>query len=264
MNTPIVMAAFGTTTTAVTTYKSIDDNIRAAFPEQKTVWSYTSKTIKNTLQSRNNQTILDPLEALQSLAQEGHQQAVVQSLHFLGGHEFHNLKRTIAQAEISTELGTPILTSVDDYKRMSAGLIQRLHSRPADEALVLIGHGTNHSCWPGFLALEHFLRDRFGNRIFLGCAEHFPTAEETVARIARNGFLKVCLIPFMLVAGHHFQRDIIGQHPTSWKSICQSSFMSVFTIERGMGVEPVTSEILISHIHETMEKLDSDKKSTPS
>jgi len=255
MKTPIVMAAFGTTTKAVTTYNYIDSHIRSAFPEHKVIWSYTSHMIKATLQKQNNRTIVSPAEALQQLADQGYQQAVVQSLHFLAGHEFHKLKREVEHVEIFSSLGLPILSSVADYRNICIGLTPLLLSRPYDEALVLIGHGTNHPIWPGFLVLEHFLRDRFADRIFLGCVEHFPTAEEIVDKIVQRGFKKACLIPFMLVAGRHFQRDLLGENPTSWKSLLRSASISVTSINRGMGMEPITSDILISHIQDAMDAL---------
>ena len=249
------MAAFGSTTKAVSTYDYIDTRIRAAFPENLIIWCYTSHMVRDRLQETNNSRVLNPAEALELLMEQGHQQTVVQSLHLLAGYEFHKLKSETSQDRIRVSLGLPILSTINDFRIITSGLVQLLQSRPDDEALVLIGHGTYHPSWPSFLALEYFLRDHFGGRIFSGCIEHFPTSEETVARIVKSGFKRACLIPFMLIAGRHFQRDIISPAPASWQSCCQAASISASFIDKGIGMEPYTSDILINHINNAMNTL---------
>lgn len=242
------MAAFGTTTKAASVYNYIDTRVRAAFPEHPIIWSYTSKMIRSTLEDQGNGTILNPGQALQKLSDQGHKKAVVQSLHFLAGYEFHKLKKETQVTDIDVGLGLPILSSVTDYHKISWQLTQLLQSRPDDEALIVVGHGTNHPSWSGFLALDYFLRDQFDGRLFFGCIEHFPTAEETIVKLIQGGFKKAFLIPFMLVAGRHFQREILGDDPTSWKSLCNNASIIFATSNQGMGMEPVTSELIVDHI----------------
>ncbi len=252
MKIPIVMATFGTTTRAAQTYDVIDKRIRSAFPGHPVSWSYTSKIIKHQVNRSGNEKILDPPETLQQLADQGYKSAVVQSLHMLAGYEFNRLKQILSQAEIETQLGLPLLSNPDDYRKISSGLIKLLDSRPDDEALVLVGHGTDHPSWSSFIALEHFLRNHFGRRVFLGCVEHYPSGEETVTRIAAHGFTSACLVPFMLVAGYHFQKELLGEEPQSWKSLFQHAAIDLDVIDRGIGMEPFISDILVSHIRQAI------------
>jgi len=252
MNIPIVMAAFGTTTEAADTYSFIDSRIRDRFPGHQILWGYSSRAIKKVLNETEGQTIYSPVECLEQLASQGHRGVVVQPLYFLAGNEFHRLKKEAGAVSINTRFGLPILSSPTDYRRTSEGLARFLQSRRDDEALVLVGHGSLHPSWSGFLALEYFLRERFSSRIFLGCVEHFPSAEETVARIIEGGWKKVCLVPFLLVAGYHFQKQLMGDDPDSWKSVCRAASLAVTAIDRGMGMESFLSDILVSHIYDAI------------
>lgn len=253
---PIVMVAVGTTTTAADTYNSIGSEIQEHFPGHSILWSYSSRKIKKSLDRLGDRAVFSPVEILEKLVSEGHRQAVVQPLYFLAGYEFHRLKQEAGSIDIDIGFGRPILGSPLDYRETSAGLGRLLQTRPEDEALVLVGHGTSHPSWSGFLALEYFLRQRFDNRIFLGCIEHFPSVEETVARIIKGGWEKVCLIPFLLVAGYHYQKQLMGDNLNSWKSFCSAASISVTAIDKGMGMEPFIADILIRHIQEALGNLN--------
>lgn len=248
MNTPIVMAAFGTTTGAMATYARIDTRIRQRFPDREIVWACSSRMVKDRIKKRRNIDVLHPHEALRCLQAQGHEWAVVQSVHFLAGHEFYRLIEEAGGEGIRTAVGLPLLSSVADYQRVGTALAPLVASRLPDEAIVLVGHGTDHPGWASYLALQHLLRERFGERIFVGCVEEYPGADEVVARVAAAGLKKVCLIPFMLVAGVHFREDLMGEDDDSWKSLFAAAGIEVAAVDQGIGMLPEISDILADHI----------------
>lgn len=248
MNPPIVMAAFGTTTGALATYAYIDTRIRQRFPDHEIIWAYSSRMVKDRIKKRKNIDIVHPHEALRRLQEQGHEWAVVQSVHFLAGHEFYRLIEEAGGEEIRTAVGLPLLSSVADYQRIGTALASLIASRLPDEAIVLVGHGTDHPSWASYPALQHLLRERFGERIFVGCVEEYPGADEIVARVAAAGLKKVCLIPFMLVAGVHFREDLVGEDDDSWKSLFTAAGIEVETVDQGIGMLPEISDILADHI----------------
>lgn len=255
MEIPIVIGAFGTTTRAAQTYEVIDNRIKSAFPDCPILWSYTSHLIKQQVNRKEQQKIVNPLEALETLADQGYHSAIVQPLHILAGHDFSRLQAMVAKSPIDVQLGLPLLSHPADYRVMSQGLVDLLTNRPTDEALVIVGHGTDHPGWTGFFALEHFLREHFQERIFIGCVEQYPCAQETVARITQHGFAKICLVPFMMVAGYHFQKELQGDEPDSWTSVCGQAAIDLHIIDRGIGMEPCTSDILINHIQQAIDAI---------
>lgn len=241
------MAAFGTTTKALATYEFIDKHVRARFPGHQVVWAYSSRMVKDFIKRRKKIELQHPHQALRKLKDQGHEWAVVQSVHFLAGHEFYRLIAEAEGEDIRTAIGLPLLSSMDDYYRIGEALRPLIDSRP-DQATVLVGHGTDHPSWASYLALQHLLRERFGNRIFVGVVEEYPEPDEVVVKVLAAGFRKVCLIPFMLVAGVHFKEDLIGDEDDSWKSLFEAAGIEVAAVDQGLGMVPGISEIFADHI----------------
>ena len=115
MKIPIVMAAFGTTTTALETYSLINQRLTERFPDNEILWSYSSRMVKDWIKKSQNIDLKHPHQVLFELKEKGCTWAVVQSLHVLNGHEFYRLVERVRQCAISTSLGLPLLTSPEDF-----------------------------------------------------------------------------------------------------------------------------------------------------
>ncbi len=261
MNTPIIMAAFGTTSHALATYQNIDQHIRRRFAEHPVSWAYSSRIVNRRLEEGGKGTYNHPLEAVQIIQEQGYRQAVIQSLHLLPGQEFHQLFRDCRQAAIPCHIGMPLLTSPQDYRKMIDCLAPLIVARP-DKAILLIGHGTNHPIWVAYHALEGIFRRCFGNRIFVGVVEKSPDSEKVPEEIAAVGFRQVCMIPLLLVAGMHYARDVIGAGENSWLARLQRQGLEVESIAQGLGLQPQFCEIIIDHIEEAL--LHADQQKPPS
>ena len=159
MKTPIVITAFGTTTKAVDTYDYMDKIIRERFPDHETRWSYTSRMVRNLVKEKQKIELKSTKEVLTELEDEGYNQAVVQSLHVLCGTEFHRLINETKQCRIRTSIGLPLLSSPADYSALITGADNIFSTPDNDEAVVLVGHGTEHPVWSSYIALEYLFRD---------------------------------------------------------------------------------------------------------
>jgi sirohydrochlorin cobaltochelatase len=248
MKVPIIMSAFGTTSTAIATYTLLDACIRNHFPQSEIMWAYSSKTINRELKDRK-QSVLRPEEVLQQLADRGISQAIVQSLHLFSGTEFHSLIKTVRESQLNCSVGRPLLTSPEDYDQLSEMLRPTISGRP-DKAILVLGHGTNHPIWTAYYCLEKILRKKFGRRVFVGVVEKYPDSSHLVDEIADHGFKEVCIIPLFLVAGMHYKRDIISGSNTSWKSRLESRKLEVESIDYGIGQYSCLKDIIIRHITE--------------
>ena len=93
MNVPIVIAAFGTTPTALSTYSHLDKAIRPNFAGHEIIWSYSSRLAARQLPSTEAAACIHPEEIMQQLADRGYDRVLVQPLHLLPGIEFHDLQR---------------------------------------------------------------------------------------------------------------------------------------------------------------------------
>lgn len=249
MEIPIVMAAFGTTSRAMDTYERIDAAVRAAFPGHPVTWAYTSRVVRAHMKKKRRTDLKDLDQVLADLQAQGHPWAVVQSLHLICGHEFYRLVAAGDQPRIRTSIGLPLLCSAADYHAVVRALVPVIGDQ-ADEAVILVGHGTDHPAWCAYAALEHMLQERFGDRVRVGLVdEGDPSlAREAVVRaVVERGFGRVRLIPFLLVAGVHFEEDLAGDDD-SWKADCEAAGLSVVLENKGLGHHRPVVDLFCRHI----------------
>ncbi|MBU0970137.1 MAG: sirohydrochlorin cobaltochelatase [Proteobacteria bacterium] len=248
-NIPIILTAFGTTARAFSTYDRMDRIFRQRFPDHPLHWAYSSRMVRHAM--NNKKKLKDPVETARSLAQKGYEWVVIQSLHLICGHEFDRLVTQRDQAPIRSSMGLPLLTSQKDYAAV-ANALAPLFPRQTDQALILVGHGTDHPAWTAYPALESILRQHHGDRVFLGVVEGYPGMDHTLDRIKAAGFNRVCLIPFMLVAGVHFREDLTCE-PDSWQKTFEREGIEVSVVNQGIGhMEDVTS-IFCDHISDALD-----------
>ena len=119
---PIVLTAFGTTTRARETYDFMDGLIRAAFPGRDLHWAFSSRMVRDRLKDKKKSAARHPHEVLRALADQGHEWAVVQSVHLLCGHEFFRLIDEVQTQPIRTSIGLPLLSSREDYLHLAGAL----------------------------------------------------------------------------------------------------------------------------------------------
>lgn len=248
---PVILTAFGTTEAAFSTYEKMDTVIKQQFPENPVLWAYSSRMVKHALKRKKKLDLKDPLETARILADQGHAWAVFQSLHLICGHEFDRLKDERGHVEIRSAMGLPLLTSHRDYEETATALAPLLPADP-DQAVVLVGHGTDHPAWTAYPALEAVLRQQYGNRIFLGVVEDFPDMDYTLERVKAGGFDKACLIPLMLVAGVHFKEDLTCEED-SWQKTFEREGIAVSVVDKGIGHVDGITNIFCRHISEALD-----------
>lgn len=250
---PIVVTAFGTTAKAFSTYEKMDAVLKRELPDQPVFWAYSSRMVKHAMKRNKNLDLKDPAEVLSMLRQQGHPWAVLQSLHLIGGHELHRLAQEGRRVDIRLSLGLPLLSSPGDFMETARAMESVIKGADSDSAIILIGHGTDHPAWTSYFALEMIMREKYGtDRIFTGVVEGFPEMETTVERVTGAGFSKVLLVPFMLVAGVHFQEDLTGDDD-SWQAVFERRGVDVSLVSDGIGTLDGISTIYARHMREALD-----------
>jgi len=163
----------------------------------------------------------------------------VQSLHVIAGGEFDRMSALCLEFASRTgsdvRVAGPLLACTHDAplvaKALAGSITECITHRDgptrqtggADEAIVLMGHGTTHAAQQLYralaarLALERPLT-------YLGVLEavdpHNSLSVQAIIRTltARN-IRRARLVPFLTVAGRHAHNDLAGPEPGSWKSI---------------------------------------------
>jgi len=251
MQIPIVLTAFGTTSRARQTYGFIDNIIKGEFPGHEIHWAFSSRMVRDRLKQKKGFETRHPHEVLQTLSQQGHIWAVVQSMHLLCGHEFYRMIEEVQALPIRTSIGLPLLSSYKDHRQLARALGFD-EGLAEGEALVLVGHGTDHPSWSSYLALETILREVYGSRIYVGVVEGYPYQEQVVQAVTSAGVRKVRLIPLMIVAGVHFIEDLCGKKD-SWKAAFEGAGLEVGVESQGIGTREEVVRIFIDHIREALD-----------
>lgn len=254
MKPPIVLTAFGTTSKALDTYAYMDSVIKNAFKGHPVVWAYTSSIIQHRLKETTDVHLKDPETVLSELADQGHQQAVVQSMHLICGHEYYKMADKVQQVPgMQTSIGMPLLTAVDDYHAVGRALaIEELLQE--NEAVVLVGHGTRHPSWTSYPALENILQTTFGPDVHVVVIERNQSKNDAIDKIVKTGAQQIAMVPFMLVAGMHFKRDLTGG-PDSWEAAFHEKNIFTTLKQEGVGYNKKVIDIFIHHIQDALSQL---------
>ena len=248
---PIVIAAFGTNSKARETYDHLDARFRKHFPGHEILWAFSSRIICKK-GGEQHVPIFSPQQVLETLFSHRHPWAVVQSLHLIGGHEFNRLVTETEKSPIRTSIGLPLLSSPADFIALCAALTPLINAHP-HQAIILVGHGTDHPAWCAYPALRYFLRRQFGARVFVGVIEEGnPSSTEVIADIMAAGYKEVCIIPLLLVAGMHFHRDLAGDHKNSWLSLLAQADIRVEMSQQGIGLLPAIGDMFCQHIEDAL------------
>ncbi|MRT94635.1 sirohydrochlorin cobaltochelatase [Ancylomarina sp. 16SWW S1-10-2] len=260
--TGILLVSFGSSYPETrATFKNIEENVKAAFPEQEIRWAYTSKFIRKKLRKRGEQ-IDSPAEALAKMGEEGFKKVAVQSLHVIPGEEYENLKKTVVafsgipKGIEEAKLGAPLLYHHTDVQALTEVLLRNLPSdMTTKDALVFMGHGTQHTANVYYPAMQYYLWQKNPN-IFLATVEGYPELDDVIEKLDQKKWKKVYLMPFMTIAGDHARNDMAGEDSDSWQSQLEAKGYEVESVLSGMADQNEIVQIWIDHLKEVFQEMN--------
>lgn len=250
--TGILLVAFGSSeASAQVSFENIDKATKAAYPEIPVRWAYTSHIIRKKL-AKQGKHLDSPEVALAKMMDEGFTHVAVQSLHTIGGAEYHDLRRTVGSFKTmggfrKIILGYPMLATQQDMERTVDAILANIpKARKKDEAVVLMGHGTHHPANAFYAALMFQLQLRDSN-IFVGTVEGYPEIGDIQELLQKNKIKKAYLMPFMSVAGDHAKNDMAGPEEDSWKSILTKAGIQCVPVLKGTAEYDQFVSIWVDH-----------------
>jgi len=249
----ILLVAFGSTEPgAQVSFENIDQKTRAVYPGMPIRWAYTSHIIRQKL-AKQGKHLDSPEVALAKMQDEGFTHVAVQSLHTIGGAEYHDLRRTVGAFKVMGGfqrilLGYPLMATQEDMQRVVDAILKTIPlSRKENEAVVLMGHGTHHPSNAFYAALMFQLQLKDPN-IFVGTVEGYPGVDLIVELLHKKKIKKVYLMPFMSVAGDHAKNDMAGDGDDSWKSILTKAGFQCVPILKGTAEYDDFVAIWVDHL----------------
>ncbi|MEG0379840.1 MAG: sirohydrochlorin cobaltochelatase, partial [Eubacterium sp.] len=156
----LLVISFGTSylETRKKTIGAIEKDLQDHFPDHDFRRAFTSRMIIKKLSERDNEQVDIPHEALEKLKEEGYTEVVCQTTHVINGYEYdltiNELKKFENDFEVLT-IGAPLLTTIEDYERTATIVAQELPELLAGEALVYMGHGSEHHANATYPAMDY-------------------------------------------------------------------------------------------------------------
>jgi len=249
----ILLVAFGSSEpSAQVSFENIDKKVKATYPGMPVRWAYTSHIIRKKLAKQGKQ-LDSPEVALAKMMDEGFTHVAVQSLHTIGGDEFHDLRRTVGAFKMMggfqrVMLGYPLLATQKDMQRAVDAIFSIIpKARKKSEAVVFMGHGTHHPSNAFYAALMFQLQLRDPN-IFMGTVEGYPEVDDIKDMLLKNKIKKAYLMPFMSVAGDHAKNDMAGDEDDSWTSIFTNAGIQCVPILKGTAEFDVFVDMWVDHL----------------
>ncbi len=251
----VMVVSFGTSLEgAEKAIINIEKTCEKAFPGYDFFRAFTSGFIIRKLKKTRGLDIPTPAEVLEYLSAEGYEELVCQPTYIIGGIEHDLLTASLLKYRDRIpviRIGKPLLTDERDYEKVCTALMAEL-PRPLDfgEALVLMGHGSEHQANNTYFMFEDMMRDMGFERTFVGTVEGFPRLDYIVRRLKRNRIEKAILMPLLIVAGLHVQEDLAGDEEDSWKSVIETNGIGTEVIMKGLGEIDGIARLFAEHMKE--------------
>ncbi len=250
----ILLVAFGSSyPQAQASFQNIEAEVKKALPGVPVRWGYTSKIIRHKL-AKEGQALDSVAMALARMMDEGFTHVAVQSLHTIGGAEFHDLMSIVNGFEAMSGgfdkilVGYPLLAASHDLEGVRDAMLENIpDERKADQAVILMGHGTHHPSNAFYQAMAYLLQQKDPN-VFVGVVEGSPLLEDILPELKARGMEKAWLMPFMSVAGDHVRNDMAGDEPDSWKSILEKEGIETEAVLKGTAEFDNIVDIWVGHL----------------
>lgn len=254
MKNAIIVVSFGSSMEHVINayIHPVEEAIQTAFPDDYIIRSFTSNFIRKRLDSKGVH-IPSPAEAIEKLISEGFDTIRLQPLHIIPGYEYEKIEEAYQtyKSQVNLFLSQPLLFSTDDYAMVVDAIRPHVPELSSNEALLLMGHGTDHPANASYFCMDHYLKKIYPN-IYMANVEGIPHLKETISQLKDKEIKKVHLMPFLLVAGDHAHKDMASDEPDSWKSQLLKEGFEVELIMTGLGAFPEIYEIFIKKLKNTI------------
>ncbi len=254
----VLVVSFGTShlDTLEKNIAAIEQEIGKALPDYTLRRAFTSGMIMKKLHQRDGIQIDNVPQALTRLCSEGYSSVLIQPTHVINGEEYDKLCKLAEpfMKELSILIGTPLLTTVQDYKDTIHAVMAEMEPPAQDEAIVFMGHGTIHYANATYALLEYMFHDLGWNQVLIGTVEGYPELPQVIRRLHRMPQVqRVRLHPLMVVAGDHAKNDMAGDEEESWRSQLEAEGYGVTCVLRGLGEYESIRKLFAQHAQNALQ-----------
>jgi len=230
------------------------------FEEHRILWAFTSGYLLKSLQPRIRDKVLPLEDAVRNVHEAGAKACVVQSLHVWPAEEYHGIMETLVKARLPlvTSVGAPLIMGHPDFDPVLDLLAPDLTTGNR-EAVVLIAHGTGHSSIWLYDAFGNSVRERFGDAVRMELVREPESVVRLQQWAIRLGVKRIRFVPFMMVAGRHMLKDVMGNQAGSWRSRLLSAGVESCCEAPALGSRPDVFERFCTRVENALRGLTSEE-----
>lgn len=250
MKKGIIVTSFGTShnETRELCIESIENRIKEKYNDYLVLRAFTSRMVINKLKKRDNYPVDTPTQALERMKKEGIKEIYIQPLLIIEGHEYEKILREVdnfleGNPDFKVTVAKALLSHEMDYENTVKAL-----ELDKEEAVVFMGHGSDHATDISYKKLEDVIRKNGYENVFIATVEGSLGIDDVVRKLKEKSIKKVVLKPFMLVAGVHALEDMASDEEGSWKTILEKNAIDVKTQMIGLGQVKAFQDIFIEHL----------------
>lgn len=254
----LLCVSFGTSVESarVRTLDVVEDGLAARFADRRFYRAWTSATIAQKVRDAGLWRDTLP-EAFDRMSEDGVDDVVVALTCMMRGHEARKAEGALSawlaeDASRKARFAAPLLDTRDDCSVLAQALVQEFGWIPADEALLLMGHGSRKGPNEVYGMIQDMLQ-RERPLFFVGTVEGEPSFAEALAQIRASGVRSVHLAPLMMVAGEHALADMAGEGDDSWKNVLAAEGFQAHAIMRGLAEYASVRQIVYAHASDARE-----------
>lgn len=240
MKKAIVVVSFGSTIpSAREELNRVEQYIGEANPDRDLSCCYSSGFIRNKLMEAGIK-IFSLEEILSTLSKEAYGDVFIQPTHIIPGIEYDKVNGVAEQFRSCFQrlvVGKPLLSEPEDIVAVSK-ILMKLYEQREEEALLLLGHGTEHTANFIYPALQTAFQVNGGRRVYIATVEGWPTLEDAMKQMGNDHVKQVFVAPFLLCAGDHVKNDMLGDSEESFLNQLIKAGFSVRYTEKGLGRYP--------------------------
>ena len=249
----ILAVSFGTSyhETMEKTIGFIEKKISEKYREYDIFRAFTSSIIVKKLKGEGFDIngVKDELNRILNL---GYEECYIQPTHMIAGIEYEKVLKEAEEFKDKfkvLKIGKPLFQTTNDLKKLVKILGENVEFNDG-EAVVLMGHGSEHCVNTVYAALDYMFKDFGYENFFVGTVEAYPDLETVLKFVKAKKYKKAVLMPLLMVAGDHALNDMAGDEDDSWVNIFNSNGVEARAVVKGIGEYAQVAEMYIEHIQE--------------
>ncbi|MGD9568405.1 MAG: sirohydrochlorin cobaltochelatase [Sedimentibacter sp.] len=254
MKKAIVVASFGCSikTSREKYIETIENAIRNTYKDIDCFRVFTSEIIRKKMKQEENLDIDNMKSCLKKLKENKYTHVYISVNHVIPGYEYEKILIAVNEFKNDFEVLKTSRTFLDEYMgEQEVNVIKSYVNTDLknDEAVVLVGHGTEHGSHKHYDKIEKLLRKDITN-LYIVNIEGSPYIDVIIDKLKVKKYKRIYLYPLLIVSGDHTLNDIGSDNENSIKSKIIANGIDVKMFYTGLGENKEAINLFVDRLNE--------------